>query len=239
VPLSARSVALLALVSVLGTLACSRERSAPEALAPQEQERRDALYALGTWLARNLAGLHFEETDLAPLEEGLSDALLGRPIRVDPKEVGSTVQKLLNEKRAQVAGAEKLAAEPFLAAARAEPGAEKTRSGAIFRSLAAGEGASPALTDRVRLNYVGTRRDGSKFDSSAEHGGPEEFTVIKVIPCWNEALRRMKVGGKARVTCPSDLAYGDRGIGGKILPGAPLQFELELLAILPAKDAKP
>ena len=63
--------------------------------------------------------------------------------------------------------------------------------------------------------------------------------MIKVIPCWNEALRRMKVGGKARVTCPSDLAYGDRGIGGKILPGAPLQFELELLAILPPKDAKP
>ena len=63
--------------------------------------------------------------------------------------------------------------------------------------------------------------------------------MTRVIPCWMEALQLMKAGGKARVTCTSDLAYGDRGLAGRVLPGAPLQFELELLEILPGSPAKP
>ena len=106
-------------------------------------------------------------------------------------------------------------------------------SGLIYRDLVEGSGASPKLSDRVKLHYRGIRRDGSVFEDSSERGKPAVFGVTRVIPCWMEALQRMKVGGKARITCNSDLAYGDRGIAGRILPGAPLQFELELLEILP------
>jgi len=235
VPLRLHALRLLAIVLVLGVAGCSAQEPAPEALTPAEQEKRDALYALGSWLARNLAGLRFDEADLAPLEEGLADALLGRPLRVDPKDVGNTVQRLLNEKRGQVAAEERAAGASLLAAARAEPGAERSATGLVFRSLIEGTGPTPTLSDSVRMSYTGTRRDGSVFDSSSEHGGPGEFGLNQVIPCWREALRRMKVGGKARATCPAELAYGDRGIGGRILPGAPLQFELELLAILPPR----
>ena len=237
---SAFPICLLASVLLSTSSGCpGGERSPPDARIaapapdPAEQEKRDALYALGTWLARNLAGLRFEESDLAPLSEGLADALLGRPLRVEAEDVGSNVQKLLNQRRAEVAAAERRAAAPFLAEAKARPGARSNAMGLVFESVVEGTGATPKPADRVRLDYEGRRRDGSIFDSSREHGRPGVFELTKVIPCWTQALVQMKVGGKARVTCPAELAYGDRGIGGRILPGAPLQFDLELLEIVP------
>lgn len=208
---------------------------APATASEAEQRERDSLYALGSWLARNLSGVQLEEKDMAPLAEGLSDALLGRPLRVDPAVVGERVQGFLNERRARTAAAEKAAGASFVDAARAEPGARRTVSGAIYLDRLEGSGASPGLTDRVKLHYRGFRRDGSSFDDSYARNKPEIFRVSGVIPCWREALQQMKLGGKAKVTCASDLAYGDRGIGGRVLPGAPLQFELELLEILPAQ----
>jgi len=231
-----RSRARLAALALLlsASLAGCREPAPPEARSDAEQQERDSLYALGSWLARNLAGIQLEEEDMAPLQEGLSDALLGRPLRVDPVEVGERVQAFLNERRARMAAGEKSAGASFVDAARKEPGARRTVSGAIYLDLVQGTGESPKLTDRVRIHYRGIRRDGSTFDDSYARDKPEEFGVTRVIPCWMEALQQMRVGGRARVTCTSDLAYGDRGLAGKVLPGAPLQFELELLEILPA-----
>ena len=212
----------------------------PAPVSAAEQQERDSLYALGGWLARNLAGIQLEEKDMAPLAEGLSDALLGRPLRVDPVVVGERVQAFLNERRARMAAREKSAGESFVLAARNEPGAQRTLSGLVYLELVAGGGASPKLTDEVELHYRGVLRDGSSFEDSYARGKPGVFRVTGVIPCWMEALQRMKVGGRAKVTCTSDLAYGDRGLGGRVLPGAPLQFELELLEILPAgTTAKP
>jgi FKBP-type peptidyl-prolyl cis-trans isomerase len=201
------------------------------AKGPAEAER-DALYAVGAWLAGNLAGVKIEERDLGSIEEGLADALLGRPLRVEPQEVAEGVQKLISARRAELAADEKRAAAPFLAEARARPAAERTVSGVIFESLAEGEGESPGLTDQVRVHYEGTLRDGTRFDGTEK--GAVVFGMTNVSPCWTEALQRMQPGGKARITCPSDLAYGDRGIPGRILPGAPLRFEIELLEVLPA-----
>ena len=90
----------------------------------------------------------------------------------------------------------------------------------------------------MKVHYQGTRRDGSVFDSSYERGKPAVLGMKQVVPCWTEALQLMKPGGKARITCPSDLAYGDRGLPGRILPGATLRFEIELLEIVPASEAK-
>ena len=115
--------------------------------------------------------------------------------------------------------------------AAAEKGAVKTPSGMVYRSLTEGSGPSPKETDVVRVHYKGTFPDGKEFDSSYKRGEPTEFPLNRVIKCWTEGVQRMKVGGKAKLTCPPSLAYGEKGAGGTIPPNATLQFEVELLAI--------
>jgi FKBP-type peptidyl-prolyl cis-trans isomerase FkpA len=106
-----------------------------------------------------------------------------------------------------------------------------TKSGLQYSSLREGTGASPGPTDTVRVNYRGTLLNGREFDSSYKSGGPVEFQLNKVIKCWTEGLQMMKVGGKAELYCPANLAYGDNGVGGSIPPFASLTFEVELLYI--------
>ncbi len=117
-----------------------------------------------------------------------------------------------------------------LAAAAKEPGAVVTDSGLVFRSLSEGTGASPKARDKVKVNYRGSFPNGTKFDASADHGGPISFPLNRVIPCWTEGMQKLKVGGKAKLTCPSAIAYGPDGMG-PIPGGATLVFEVELLAI--------
>ena len=118
-----------------------------------------------------------------------------------------------------------------LAAAAKEPGAVVKPSGLVFLSQRDGSGASPGAADTVRVNYRGTFPDGREFDSSYKRGEPIEFPLGGVIKCWTEGLQLMKVGGKARLTCPSTIAYGERGAGNVIPPNATLVFEVELLGI--------
>jgi FKBP-type peptidyl-prolyl cis-trans isomerase FkpA len=116
--------------------------------------------------------------------------------------------------------------------AAAEKGAVKTPSGMVFRSIKDGTGPSPKETDVVRVHYRGTFPDGKEFDSSIARGQPAEFPLNRVIKCWTEGVQKMKVGGKAKLTCPASVAYGERGTpGGPIPPNATLVFEVELLGI--------
>jgi FKBP-type peptidyl-prolyl cis-trans isomerase FkpA len=117
------------------------------------------------------------------------------------------------------------------ASAAKEKGAVVTPSGLVYLSLRDGSGPSPAATDVVKVNYRGTFADGKEFDSSYKRNSPAQFPLNGVIPCWTEGVQRMKVGGKARLTCPAKIAYGERGAGGTIPPNTPLQFEVELLEI--------
>ena len=113
-----------------------------------------------------------------------------------------------------------------------EKGALVTPSGLVYKSIREGTGVSPTAADNVKVHYRGTFADGSEFDSSYARNAPAQFPLNGVIPCWTEGVQRMKVGGKAKLTCPSKLAYGERGAGGgKIGPNTPLQFEVELLEI--------
>ena len=121
--------------------------------------------------------------------------------------------------------------DAVLAAAAKEPGATQTASGLVYRVLKDGTGASPKATDLVKVHYRGTFPDGREFDSSYKRNEPTEFPLNQVIPCWTEGVQRMKVGGKAKLTCPSSIAYGARGAGNVIPPNATLLFEVELLAI--------
>ena len=124
-----------------------------------------------------------------------------------------------------------LAEDAALAAAAKEPGATQTASGLVYRALKDGSGASPKATDLVKVHYKGTFPDGREFDSSYKRNEPTEFPLNQVIPCWTEGVQRMKVGGKAKLTCPSTIAYGARGAGNVIPPNATLLFEVELLGI--------
>ena len=110
-----------------------------------------------------------------------------------------------------------------------------TSSGLVYQSLKDGGGAQPGAADKVKVHYRGSFPDGREFDSSYQRGEPIEFPLNRVIPCWTEGVQRMKVGGKARLTCPPAIAYGSRGAGGVIPPNATLHFEVELLGITPAR----
>ncbi len=124
-------------------------------------------------------------------------------------------------------------ADPLTAAA-AEKGAVVTASGLVYRALEEGKGESPTPADTVRVHYRGRFPDGREFDSSYSRGQPASFPLNRVIRCWTEGVQRMKVGGKAKLTCPAAIAYGERGAGSVIPPNAILQFEVELLGITKA-----
>ena len=110
-------------------------------------------------------------------------------------------------------------------------GTETLPSGVQVAHTTVGTGANPKATDTVQVHYRGTLANGKEFDSSYKRGAPATFPLNRVVPCWTEGVQKMKVGGKATLTCPPATAYGDRGAGGAVPPNATLTFEIELLAI--------
>jgi len=120
-----------------------------------------------------------------------------------------------------------------LAQTAAAPGAASASPVVGYKSVREGTGASPTAADAVRVHYRGTLMDGTEFDSSYKRNEPATFPLNRVIPCWTQGVQRMKVGGKAELVCPPELAYGERGASGTIPPNATLRFEIELLGVNP------
>ena len=195
-----------------------------------------AIYALGLLIAERIDQFQLSESELAVFESGVRDGVLKRDKKVDPKTLGKEMQAFAKARASAGAEAEKTASAEYLAKMAAEPGATKGNGGFIVRTLTEGSGASPGMMDTVKVHYHGTLRDGTVFDSSVQRGEPAEFPLNGVIPCWTFALQQMKVGGKYKLTCPSDIAYGDRGSPPAIKPGAALTFEIELLSVTPAES---
>ena len=115
--------------------------------------------------------------------------------------------------------------------AQAAP-AERTASGLIYESLKDGSGEQPNAQSSVQVHYRGTLANGSEFDSSYKRGQPATFPLNRVIPCWTEGVAKMREGGKAKLTCPPEIAYGGRGAGSAVPPNATLTFEVELLKVM-------
>jgi len=110
-------------------------------------------------------------------------------------------------------------------------GSETWPSGLVYRTVRDGTGPSPNPADVVKVHYRGTFPNGKEFDSSYTRGQPAEFPLNRVIACWTEGVQKMKVGGKAKLTCPPSIAYGAKGAGGVIPPNATLNFDVELIGI--------
>jgi FKBP-type peptidyl-prolyl cis-trans isomerase FkpA len=123
------------------------------------------------------------------------------------------------------------AANDTIDKAAKEKGAVKTASGMVYKSIKDGKGKSPSAASTVEVNYRGTLTNGKEFDSSYKRKQSIEFPLSGVIPCWTEGVQKMKVGGKAKLVCPPELAYGSRGAGQDVPPNATLIFEVELLNV--------
>jgi FKBP-type peptidyl-prolyl cis-trans isomerase FkpA len=235
---SGKSLGRLALaIVVAGSFAGTTlaQAGAAPAAAPtgKPADPNQVLYALGVVVANQLKSFSLTEAELVQVQKGLADGVLkrGNATTLDLAAIMPEVQKLNNDRVAKTAVAESAAAETWLTQRAGEAGAQKTASGLIYKELKAGTGASPAATDKVKVHYHGTLRTGEVFDSSVQRGEPATFGLNQVIPCWTEAVQKMKVGGKALISCPSKIAYGDKG-NRSILPGAALSFEVELLEIV-------
>jgi FKBP-type peptidyl-prolyl cis-trans isomerase FkpA len=190
-----------------------------------------ALYAIGASVGGNMKPLELSAAELTILQRGITDAALGRTLEVDPQSQQQLLQTFMEGRAQRAAAGQKEKDRSYREAAVKEQGAVALPSGLVYRTLSAGSGATPAATDTVKVHYRGTLVNGTEFDSSIKRGQPIEFPLNGVIPCWKEGVQRMKVGEKAHLVCPSEIAYGDQGRPPVIPPGAALAFEVELIAI--------
>ena len=205
-----------------------------------DDERKKTIYALGLSIGERLESFDIKKEEMDVLRLGVEDGMLKNKPQVELQAYFPKIQEMSMAKMKSQADEEKKASVDFIAKAAGEEGAQKTDTGLVFKVMTDGKGATPKSTDVVKVHYHGTLRDGKVFDSSVQRGEPATFPLDRVIPCWTEGVQKIKVGGKAKLTCPAEIAYGDRGAPPDIKPGAVLTFEVELLEIVnPAKQGAP
>jgi FKBP-type peptidyl-prolyl cis-trans isomerase FkpA/FKBP-type peptidyl-prolyl cis-trans isomerase FklB len=221
-------VALVLVTAAVGPVVGPTEAAGPEV----KTEEQKIMYALGLAISNSLANFRLSETELELVKAGIADGVLGKERKVDLQTYGPKLQELQKTRLAAAAEGEKKAGQAVLAKAAAAKGAVKTASGMIVVPIKPGTGPAPKASDKVKVHYHGTLADGTVFDSSVQRGEPVTFPLNGVIRCWTEGVPLMKVGGKSRLICPSDLAYGDGGRPPLIKPGATLVFEVELIEIV-------
>jgi FKBP-type peptidyl-prolyl cis-trans isomerase FkpA len=218
-------------VSCLVTVLCLGTTAGFAAAPEPTTDEQKTLYALGLAINQSLGNFALSEPEFDLVKSGITDGFFKRP-KVDLQTFGLKISELQQARALLIAEAEKKAGAPFLAKAAAESGAKKTESGAIITTIREGTGATPKVTDMVKVHYLGTLIDGTVFDSTAKQGAPATIRINEMSKCWMEAMQQVKVGSKSKLVCPSSLAYRDKGLPPLIKPGATLVFEIELLEIM-------
>jgi FKBP-type peptidyl-prolyl cis-trans isomerase FklB len=193
-------------------------------------------YAVGVNIGTSMKEQGITSLNGSLMQKAIDDVLKNKQTALTMDQCNNTLQQKLQEFAAKKSSAQKAKGEAFLAANKTRPGVISLANGLQYEVLKAGEanGVKPTAADTVVVHYTGTLIDGTKFDASVDRGEPATFPVGGVIRGWTEILQLMTKGAKWKVAIPSDLAYGDRGAGGAIAPGAALIFEIELLDIKPA-----
>lgn len=225
-----RTNTLIGAICLISLAFASMQAAAAEAAKKED----NILYVLGVAMSQSLHSFGLVGADLEVVLDGIKDGVTGAASHVNTREYMSQIQALRKQRGAAVVEAEKKMSVMFLAAAAKEPGAKKYDSGLVLTTISEGSGPSPTPTDKVKVHYHGTLRNGNVFDSSVERDQPVTLPLSGVIACWTEAVTMMKVGGKSKLVCPSEIAYGDRGSPPTIPGGATLVFEVELLEIVGA-----
>jgi FKBP-type peptidyl-prolyl cis-trans isomerase len=224
----------LALLLVAVSAHAADEKKAPPATAPAAAAPADndkALNAIGLSVAKSLEPLGLSAPELDKVLAGVREGAGGKAKALDEK-AQENLKAFVQARMTAAAAKEKERGDKYADSIAKQKGAIKTASGAIVVPIKEGTGAAPTTADTVKVHYVGTLVDGTVFDSSRARNQPAEFPLKNVIPCWTEALQKMKVGGQAKVVCPSAIAYGERG-SPPVIPGnATLTFEVELLDIV-------
>ena len=223
-------VTLLIVVSVLALNACSKSE-------PKTEDQK-ALYAIGVMMSKQMEILSLSPEELEYIKKGITDSVTGKKLIVEPEAYQQKVAEFAQARIKVSTEKQQEKSKVYLESAAKEKGAQKTDSGLVYIPIKEGTGKQPKDTDMVRVHYQGTLIDGKVFDSSVKRGQPAEFPLNQVIKCWGEGITKMKVGGKAKVVCPSSLAYGDSGRPPIIPGGAALVFEVELLDIINPADIK-
>ncbi len=220
-------IALLAVI--LATLGLAAATTTAQAAEETDDEKM--LYFIGINVARQLGTLHLSEDEIEVVIKGISETIGGKGEELAPEIYGPKLQEF-HEARLKIGlKIETKKSAQYLDEMAGKQGADIKLSGLIITHLTEGSGATPGATDKARVHYRGTLRDGGVFDQSLPDQ-PVEFPLNGVIPCWTEGLGLMKVGGKAQLVCPADIAYGAQGRPPVIPPGAALTFEIELLGIV-------
>jgi FKBP-type peptidyl-prolyl cis-trans isomerase FklB len=229
---------LLLFVSALAGYAAALAQDRPAAALELKTIEEKASYAVGLNIGNSLLQ---DDLGLNPdlVAKGLVDSLKKAKPQLTPEQVREVMTAFTKQAQAKAEAKQKLAGEKnakdgaaFLAENKKKKGVTTTESGLQYEVVTAGKGATPKATDVVRVHYHGTLLDGTVFDSSVERKEPAEFPVNRVIAGWTEALQKMKVGDKWKLTIPSDLAYPRGTPDGTIGPNSVLQFEVELLDIV-------
>ncbi len=218
--------------------AATHPAAAPLALTTDKDKLS---YALGANVGKGLAQkMKSDSLDInnAIFLRAMKDALTGAKPALTEDEEKAQLEKLDTDlrskqeaKMAMAGDVNKAKGDAFLAANKSKDGVVTLPDGLQYKIIAPGTGPKPTATDTVSANYRGTLIDGTEFDASSKHGGPQSFPVNQVIPGWTEALQLMPVGSKWQLYIPSDLAYGSRGAGGAIGPNSTLIFDIELVSI--------
>jgi len=217
--------------AVITALTLATAVSAADQPADKKSAEANTFYYMGTMISRNLKMLSLSDSEAEQLIAGLRDALAGEAQPLDAAMYDPKVRELTQQRAMAAAQLELEAGKQYVAGMAQEKGAVQTDSGLVYLELAEGDGAQPDATSQVKAHYRGTLRDGTVFDSSYDRGQPLTIGLNQVIPCWTEGIAMMKEGGKARLTCPGNIAYGERAQGA-IPANAALTFEVELLEIV-------
>lgn len=231
----ALTTVVLALFLVSGSLtfAVAAEKQAFETL-----EQRVS-YAIGLNLGQDFKKRGIE-IDPELLRQGVADAVSGSQPQMSQKQLQTTLQefqqkmqKQEQQRRQKQGKANQEKGQAFMEKYKQKDGVKSLANGVMYRVVQEGSGPKPSVDDKVKVHYKGKLVDGSVFDSSYKRNKPAVFTLNKVIPGWQEALKNMPVGSKWEVVIPPEQAYGERGAGKMIGPNETLIFEVELLNINP------
>ena len=226
-----KNLIVLTGIAFLSLTACEGQKGGDKKTTIMSNSKDSVSYALGVSIGNNLKKNGFDSLDISQLAAAMQEVYKGDSTKIKAAEADGIIQAYMQGAQKKKGDANIERGRLFLEENKKKPGVIALPSGLQYMVIKEGAGPKPALTDTVIMHYHGTLIDGTVFDSSVEKGQPITYPVNQFIPGWTEALQLMTVGSKWKLFVPGNLAYGERGQGGKIGPNETLIFEMELISI--------